>query len=212
MNKQPSAIREYDRLAPDYDRRWADYIRASLDATSQRLMMRSGETLLDVGCGTGLLLARLQAEVPGVALTGLDASSGMLVQARERLGESLALIQSPAEHLPFPDESFDGVVSSSAFHYFRQPQQAVNEMYRVLRPGGRLLITDWCRDYWTMRLLNRWLVFRDPAHYHTWRGRDLQGFLHQAGFEAIGLERYRISAFWGLMSAQARRGRVTGVA
>jgi len=205
MSEHQAAIEEYDRLSSDYDQRWASYLKASLDATSQRLVVNPDEALLDVGCGTGLLLARLHDRMPGLALTGVDPSHGMLARARERLGEAVSLMQSPAQHLPFPDGAFDVVVSSSAFHYFRQPQQAVHEMARVLRPGGRLLITDWCRDYLTMRLLDRWLRWRDPAHFRTWNGREFRAFLRQAGFESIETDRYRLSAFWGLMSVQGRK-------
>ncbi|MDQ2068620.1 class I SAM-dependent methyltransferase [Natronospira bacteriovora] len=205
MTEHLPSTREYDRLAPVYDQRWGHYLVSSLDATVGRLAVFSGEALLDVGCGTGLLLDRLKVAVPGVSLTGIDPSPGMLARARERLGDAVTLAQAPAEQLPFPDGAFDVVVSSSAFHYFRQPQAAVNEMARVLRPGGRLLLTDWCRDFLTMRLFDRWLHWRDPAHFRTWNQQEMRGFLGTAGFQSIQTERYRLSAFWGMMSVQGQR-------
>ena len=206
MEKDPAA-RQYSQLAACYDQRWSFYNEASLRETRKRLRLGDGEGLLDVGCGTGLLLAALKESNPGVTLSGTDPSSGMLAVARERLGDAVTLTQGPAENLPFPDAGFDVVVSTSAFHYFRQPLDAVKEMHRVLRPGGRLVVSDWCVDYLTVRLLDAWLRFTDAAHFRTWGRRQLQHFLDEAGFEHVRVDRYRISAFWGLMTAVANKPR-----
>lgn len=200
-----SAAKQYSRLAACYDDRWSFYNQASLRETRRRLALKPGEHLLDVGCGTGLLLATLAESIPGARLSGVEPSSGMLAVARERLGGSAKLAQGPAEALPFPDGHFDVVVSTSAFHYFRQPRTAVREMSRVLRPGGRLVISDWCLDYLTVRLLDGWLRLTDPAHFRSYGSRQLAAFLEAAGMEGVRVERYRISLFWGLMTASGRK-------
>ncbi|MEA5446084.1 methyltransferase domain-containing protein [Gammaproteobacteria bacterium AB-CW1] len=202
-----TAAREYDRLAPIYEERWSSYIEASIAATERRLALEPAGQLLDVGCGTGRLLARLRQSHPEWELTGTDLSTGMLDVAHRRLDDEVSLARAPAEQLPFANATFDVLVSTSAFHYIPDPARALAEMRRVLRPGARLLITDWCRDYLSMRALDRWLRWRDPAHFRTWTARELKAMLNTAGFETIAIERYRISPFWGLMSATARAPR-----
>src|SRR2546426_745335 len=82
-----AVLREYARLAPGYDRRWSTYIQAGVRGTLARLGARPAGAVLDVGCGTGALLAALaQSEPPlGVRLAGLDPSPEMLAVARGKL-------------------------------------------------------------------------------------------------------------------------------
>jgi ubiquinone/menaquinone biosynthesis C-methylase UbiE len=68
------------------------------------------------------------------------------------VGPHVTLAQADAHRLPLADATFDWVVCASSFHYFRQPQVALREMRRVLRPEGRLVLVDWCDDYLTCKL------------------------------------------------------------
>src|SRR5690606_21591992 len=142
---------EYGRMASEYDQRWSFYIEASTRETLARLTLTPRARLLDVGCGTGALLARLAPVRPEAHLTGIDPVPGMLEVARRRLPSRVALCQGWAEALPFADRSFDVVVSSSAFHYMRGAALALAGMARVLRPGGEMVITDWCADFLSCR-------------------------------------------------------------
>ena len=95
--------------------------------------------LLDLGCGTGQLTSRLAARFPPARVVGCDFSAGMLDRAGSR-GRAIDLVQSDAGDLPFAAGSFDVVVSTEAFHWFPDQGAALAECFRVLRPGGRLLI------------------------------------------------------------------------
>lgn len=97
-----------------------------------------GHRVLDAGCGSGPLAARLQAG--GATLTGFDASPTMVALARGRLGAGADLhVADLAEPLPFPDAAFDDVVASLVLHYLREWSAPLCELHRVLRPGGRLI-------------------------------------------------------------------------
>ncbi len=197
---------EYSRLAPGYDRRWASYIKGSLRGTWRHLALHPDEHLLDIGCGTGVLLQAIGEAIPDVVCVGVDMSAAMLKIARQRLhNPEMLLLQAAAEHLSFADASFDVVTSTSALHYFANPAAALAEMYRVLRPGGRLLITDWCDDYLTCRLCGHWLKLINRGHFQIYSTQQLHAQLTASGFENIHIERYRINWLWGLMTAVANK-------
>jgi ubiquinone/menaquinone biosynthesis C-methylase UbiE len=97
-----------------------------------------GMRLLDVGCGTGHQLARWGAS--GYQVAGVDGSAEMLSHARENNPEA-ELQQADAQRLPFPDASFDRVTSIEVLRYLPDPRGSIQEMARVLRPGGLCLAT-----------------------------------------------------------------------
>ncbi len=99
-----------------------------------------GHRVLDAGCGSGALASALQAK--GAQVTGFDASPAMVDLARDRLGEGAAIqVANLAEPLPFDDAAFDDVVSSLVLHYLPDWTAPLAELRRVLRPGGRLLLS-----------------------------------------------------------------------
>jgi SAM-dependent methyltransferase len=100
----------------------------------------SGRRILDAGCGSGPLSAALRAK--GAVVTGFDASAAMVQLARRRLGDDADLhVADLGAPLPFADVEFDDVVASLVLHYLKDWAGPLAELRRVLKPGGRLILS-----------------------------------------------------------------------
>lgn len=109
--------------------------------------LQPGEVVLDVGCGTGidlLLASHLVGEMGRVI--GLDLTPAMIERARKHVAErgftNVELVVGPMEDIPLPDGSVDVVVSNGVFNLSSDKDRAFAEVYRVLRPGGRMVVAD----------------------------------------------------------------------
>jgi ubiquinone/menaquinone biosynthesis C-methylase UbiE len=194
---------EYAHLAPQYDRRWSFYVNATVQETMHRLDINSHERILDLGCGTGTLIQRLLQLAPEIKIVGIDPSAEMLNVARQKLPKSVKLRVGSADSIPFPNESFDLIISTNAFHYFRNPSQAIQEAKRVLKPNGHLVITDWCDDYLTCRICDVFLRLFNRAHFRTYGVSECQRMLQDEGLTKVSIEKYKIDWLWGMMTARA---------
>jgi ubiquinone/menaquinone biosynthesis C-methylase UbiE len=136
----------YDRLAPRYDRSARLVERWWIDKRRARLCAQATGNVLEIALGTGLNLPHYP---PGVWLTGIDLSAGMLAQARERadaLGIHADLRLGNAEALDFADQTFDSVVSTMSLCTIPDDRRALAEAWRVLERGGRLLLLEHVRS------------------------------------------------------------------
>ena len=204
-NVRDAVRQEYTRLAPEYEDRWTRYVRRSTARTLRHLELAPGQALADLGCGTGALLEAVGTAPggDGVRAIGLDVTPRMLAQARRRLPAAIPLVAADAGALPLGRATLDTVVSVSSFHYWPDPSGALAEIRRVLRPDGRLVITDWCDDFLGCKLLDRWLRLTRRAYHRIYGSRECAGLLEQAGFRAKVVERYKVTWLWGLMALVA---------
>ncbi len=109
---------------------------------SAYLELRAGETVLDVGCGSGYWTRRLAHAHDGCTFVGIDASEREIACARHHhSGMRCSYLHSPAEALPFGAQSFDKVMSVCALEHFTSDSDALGEMWRVLRPHGILALS-----------------------------------------------------------------------
>jgi len=201
LNKSDEFIkREYNFLAKHYDERWASYVGASILKTRDRICLDQTDLLLDVGCGTGSFLKAISNTSPSIILTGVDLSEGMLRRAHEKLGDEADLYLAAADSLPFGSNYFDVVVSNSSLHYWRNPRKCFDELFRVLKPGGQLVITDWCEDFLSCRICDLILRIFDRAHFKTYHIDELLKLVSESKFSGMEIESYKVNWLWGLMT------------
>ena len=157
----------------------------------RELLVNASGRVLEIGVGTGLSFAHYPAVDE---LVGVDPSEPMLRRARRRaaeLGRDVALVEAPAEALPFEDESFDTVVSLAVLCTVADPQRALSEISRVLRPGGRFVFLEHVRSpdptlaRWQDRLERPWGWFAGGCHPN----RPTEQLLAGAGFWIDRLDR-----------------------
>jgi ubiquinone/menaquinone biosynthesis C-methylase UbiE len=142
--------------------------------------------LLDVACGPGVVTAALAPDAS--AVVAFDATEPMLEKAKARCAKAglgnVAFRSGDAENLPFDDAEFDGVVTRLAIHHFANPQRALDQMFRVLRPGGTAVIVDVVssEDSSESKLHNAIERLRDPSHVRMLPASELDNDIGRAGF------------------------------
>lgn len=147
-------MKYFDKIAKVYDNWYQTKTGSYVDRTEKELvftLLKSKTGLsLDLGCGTGNYSLELYKR--GFAVIGLDSSKEMLKVARKKISE-IYFIKGDAYFLPFKNEVFDLVLSITMFEFIKEPIRVMKEIYRVLKPGGEVLIG-------TMNGRSLWFLFK----------------------------------------------------
>ena len=182
----------YDRIAHLYDEPLREH---SLDPNLVQYMSERPDLqatrmrILDMGCGTGSQLSADRREFPTPLMVGLDLFLGMLRQAQKR-APGLAWVQGDSARAPFQDDCFDYITNQFSYPHVQGKAGMVAEIYRILKPGGRFVMTH--IDPWSM---TDWIVYR---YFPAARKRDFEDFwpveefkerLEAAGFKHIQASR-----------------------
>lgn len=172
----------WDRMREDFfDETVAESILKASD-------VKPGNTAVDVGCGTGFLTRQAVMQMQGKGrLVGVDLSPSMLEKAEDNLSKlashgSVEFRVGDAENIPVQDDFADAVVGNMILHHCAKPKQAVMEMTRILKEGGRVAVADlekhnerWLRE----EMADRWLGF-DLEKVKKW--------FQDAGLESVKVE------------------------
>lgn len=187
---------EYAKLARVYNARWRHYLRTSTDQTLAALDPKDSEHIVDLGCGTGFLLHQVAENNPSLQLVGLDISRQMLRQAQHAIAGHVTLIEADARRLPFRDAVFDAAVVASVLQYLPGANLLFAEVARVLRPGGRIVVTAWNDDALSTRLRTGWINWksRAPVYAHP----NLPSLLQSVGFRIVSESTYSAGPCWQL--------------
>jgi ubiquinone/menaquinone biosynthesis C-methylase UbiE len=134
----------WDLAADDYEPLWGRQLAGVQDGLLAAVALAPGEKVLDLACGTGQVSLRAAAAVGGQGhVVGVDLSQRMVEAAQRQAAPNTRFLRMDAQQLALPDASFDVVLCSLGLMYLPEPAQALREMHRVLRPGGRLGLSVW---------------------------------------------------------------------
>lgn len=164
------------------------------------LALEAGERVLEVGCGNGLLADEMADEVGLTGhVTGADISDSMIALARAHCGPrpELHFSAANADRLPYADASFDAAVTVQCLCFVTDVPKAMSELFRVLRPGGRLVIleTDWDSLVWNSSdpvLMDKMMTIYKSVYQDFKLPRTLTRRLKSAGFIVKSREQFVI--------------------
>ena len=191
MDVKQSVQEHFGRAAESYASSWPHRGGPDLDAMLEAAELGGHERVLDVGCGAGHTAFAFAGGAQEVV--ALDLTEAMLEQtragARERDLANLEARSGDAEALPFDDASFDIVTSRLAAHHFPHVECFVAEAHRVLRPGGRLLVSDSVspEDATQDSYLQAIELLRDPSHVRNHRVSQWSAMFTDTGFSEVTL-------------------------
>jgi len=191
----------YGKLASVYDWTFGPTLHPGRLRAIQRMGLRPGDHILEVGVGTGINASLYPREC---TVTGVDFSSSMLEKARDRIARkgmtNVRLLEMDAAALKFADDSFDIVYASYVISVVPDPVQVAAEMRRVCRPGGRIIFLNHFRS--PNFLLSRIERMISPFTIHVgFRADiDLPAFLAQAGIQGASIEKVNIPRIWSLVT------------
>ena len=187
------ATHEFTRWSESYDRSILQWLLfgPSHRAIIRRIKAEFGDQpirVLDVGCGTGVFASKIRQALPNAQVWGIDLVRGMLSKGRDRWkrhADAICPIQADSERLPFGWGAFDVVTCANSFHHYPHQDKAVEEMRRVLKPGGRLMLIDGYRDRpWGWLIYDVCVAHVEGAVHHA-SARRFRELFTAAGFGDI---------------------------
>lgn len=189
------------RIQDQFSRQAVPFAAAAIHSSAEafELLARSaelgsGDDLLDVACGPGLVACELAARVKSVR--GLDVVEGMLDQARARatrLGlTNVSFDLGDSTRLPYANASFSRVVTRYSFHHLLEPALTLREMARVCRPGSTITVCDAAPARDQRDAYNRMEKLRDPSHTAALCPEQLEALFVEQGLQVYNRQQYRL--------------------
>lgn len=213
---------DWGKIAEKFDL-WLPQIAPVGEVLLDKLQASRGDKILDVASGTGEPALTLARRMQGhVEITGTDAADGMVKVAQAKVEKEglqhIRFLNMPAESLNFNDASFDKVLCRFGVMLFADSQQGTNEMFRVLKPGGRFALSVWSTPesmttmYWAHKVFSGRIpeAAQPPLHKVTSLGISgaLEAVLEKAGFREFKVEKKQLNyeftsfdAYWDLVES-----------
>ena len=193
--------RVYDKIAKVYDLTFGPTLHPGRLIALERMGIKPGDKILEVGVGTGINVSLYPRHCH---VTGIDFSALMLEKARERVVKkgvtNVRLKEMDAANLTFADDSFDIVYAPYVISVVSDPVRVVNEMRRVCRPGGKIVILNHFRSRTPVVARVERAISPFTVHIGFKADLDLPGFLAQSDLKPISIEKVSFPPIWSLVT------------
>ncbi len=196
---QPADERHNQRIVDQFSRQAVPFAELPGHSQSMQLLIdlsgvSASDTVLDLACGPGLVACEFAPFAHHV--TGIDLTPKMIEQAEERQKArglaNLSFQVGDVLPLPFPDASFSVMLTRYSFHHFLDPKAVLEEMVRVCKPGGKILVIDVVQPPDKVEAYDRLEKLRDPSHVHALTYPEMAGLIAGSGLLEIRTARYKV--------------------
>ena len=158
------------------------------------LKIKENMSFLDIGCGTGWALGQIARSANNEGFFyGIDLSFKMIEKAKDNFKSfnNFQFIKASADSIPLKDDFFDVIICTNSFHHYFNPDNALKEMRRLLKPDGRLYILDPTADSFFMKLLNKLSAFIEHDHVKLYSTKEFRDLFKNAGLKYVGTQKTR---------------------
>ena len=193
--------RVYDKIAKVYDLTFGPTLHPGRLIALERMGIKPGDKILEAGVGTGINVSLYPQHCH---VTGIDFSALMLEKAHERVVKkgvtNVRLQEMDAANLTFADDTFDIVYAPYVISVVSDPVRVVNEMRRVCRPGGKIVILNHFRSHTPVVARLERAISPFTVHIGFKADLDLRGFLAQSELKPISIEKVSFPPIWSLVT------------
>lgn len=183
--------RRFDEWSKKYDRSLLQFLmfRRSHNMFISNIIRDSRKiSILDVGCGTGEFTMKLKGYKKDADIHGLDIAPHMINIAKSKFGNEINFRVGDVEKMPYEDNYFDYLTCSHSFHHYPHKKKAVHEMFRILKPKGKIMIIDGCKDSLLGRIIFDVIVAAHEKDVHHLHSSQFARILEEGGFRNITQE------------------------
>lgn len=185
----------FDNLSTIYDARYIKkYFKNNHIWIFKNINNLDGMNILDIGCGTGELVIEIKKLYPKSKVIGVDIAKGMIEKAQEKAKkiDCIDFLIGDVHKLDFEKNMFDFVFNTISFHHYQEPAKALNEMKRVLKPGGKLYILDSIKDPRLISFMPWYWDYTDSKICYSRHlfSKEFHKFFENAGFKDVFFLKY----------------------